>query len=219
MARKGFRSKWRKWIHHCLECSHFSIMLYGSLKGFFLATRGLRQDPLSPCLFTLIADALSQILREGEKQHLIKGFQVGKEVISISHLQYEDVTLLFLDREKDHLSNLISMICCFELLSGIKMSWKKSSFLVISSNNQEYTDIKMLWIVKICNFPIKYLGAPLGGSPRNREFWIPVIERCKKNLATWKANYQSFGGRITLIKATLSNLPIYYLSTLKIPRG
>lgn len=47
-----------------------------------------------------------------------------------------------------------------------------------------------------------------------------MIERCTKKLATWKANCLSFGGQITVIKATLSNLPIYYLYTFfKIPEG
>lgn len=35
----------------------------------------------------------------------------------------------------------------------------------------------------------------------------------------WKGNCLSFGGRITLIKAALSSLPIYFLSTYKIRRG
>lgn len=35
----------------------------------------------------------------------------------------------------------------------------------------------------------------------------------------WKGNCLSFGGRITLIKATLSSQSIYFLSTYKIRRG
>lgn len=57
-------------------------------------------DPLSPFLFTLVADALSQILRQGEKQHLFKALQLEKEGIPISHLQYVDDMLLFLDGDR-----------------------------------------------------------------------------------------------------------------------
>lgn len=67
--------------------SHFLIMLNGSPKGFFLATRGLRQgDSLSPLFFTWVADAFCEILRDGEDQNLIKGFRVGNELVPISHL-------------------------------------------------------------------------------------------------------------------------------------
>lgn len=128
---------------------------------FFHATRGLRRgDPLCPFMYTLVANALSQILREGEKHHLIKGFQVGKEGIPISHLQHAYDTLLFLDGDLHHLSNLNSIIRCFELV----INWMKSYFLGINTNNQEYSDICHALDCKINNFPIEYLGAPLGGS-------------------------------------------------------
>lgn len=47
MARKDFDSKC--WVFGCLSIALFSIILNGTRKGFFLATRGLRQgNPLPP---------------------------------------------------------------------------------------------------------------------------------------------------------------------------
>lgn len=43
--------------------------------------------------------------------------------------------------------------------------------------------------------------------------WNPVTERMEKKLATWKSRYLSSGGQITLIKAVLSNLSIYFLQS------
>lgn len=68
-------------------------------------------------------------------------------------------------------------------------------------------------------WPNEFLGLALGGSPGKKDFWDPVVDRCKKELTRWKANYLSFGGRITLTKATLSNLPIYFPSLFRIPKG
>ena len=48
--------------------------------------------------------------------------------------------------------------------------------------------------------------------------WDGVEERLKKKLALWKRQYISKGGRLTLIKSTLSNLPIYTMSLYK-PTG
>lgn len=46
-----------------------------------------------------------------------------------------------------------------------------------------------------------------------------LVSEIDIHLPSWKSNNLSFGGRITLIKATLSNLPTYYLSLFKIPKG
>lgn len=93
MARKGFSSKWRPWVHGCLVTAHFSILLNGTPKGFFLASRGLRQgDPLSPFLFTLVADSLTQIINYAESIGLVKGFHVGEDKVNVSHLQFADDT-------------------------------------------------------------------------------------------------------------------------------
>ncbi|KAG2723320.1 hypothetical protein I3760_02G165000 [Carya illinoinensis] len=62
-----------------------------------------------------------------------------------------------------------------------------------------------------------YLGLPLGAASRSLQIWDSVIEKVEKRLAGWKRLYLSKGGRVTLIKSTLSNLPTYFLSLFQIP--
>lgn len=100
----------------------------------------------------------------------------------------------------------------------MKINWKKSCPVGLNLKTEEYKDSADALDCQIRALPIDYLGVPLGSNPRSRDFWLPVIERCKRRLATLKANYLSFGGRITLFTAILSNLPIYYLSIFKIPK-
>ena len=51
------------------------------------------------------------------------------------------------------------------------------------------------------------------------EVWDGVEERFRKRLALWKKRYISKGGRLTLIRSTLSNMPIYIMSLFRLPRG
>ena len=44
-----------------------------------------------------------------------------------------------------------------------------------------------------------------------------VEERLRKKIALWKRQYISKGGRLTLIKSTLSNTLIYTMSLFRIP--
>ena len=71
---------------------------------------------------------------------------------------------------------------------------------------------------KVGKFPTTYLGLPLGASHKLCRVWDVVEERFKRKLATWKKQYLSKGGRLTLIKCTLSNLPIYFMSLFVIPK-
>ncbi|KAL6346450.1 hypothetical protein AAG906_033246 [Vitis piasezkii] len=66
-------------------------------------------------------------------------------------------------------------------------------------------------------WPLSYLGLPLGGNPKTIGFWDPVIERISRRLDGWKKAYLSLGGRMTLIQSCLSHIPSYFLSLFKIP--
>ena len=64
---------------------------------------------------------------------------------------------------------------------------------------------------------MKYLGLPLGAKFKDKTIWNPILEKMERRLAGWKRLYLSKGGRVTLIKSTLSNLPTYFLSLYPIP--
>ena len=64
---------------------------------------------------------------------------------------------------------------------------------------------------------MKYLGLPLGAKFKDKSIWNPILEKMERKLAGWKKLYLPKGGRVTLIKSTLSNLPTYFLSLFPIP--
>ncbi|RVW15499.1 putative inactive ATP-dependent zinc metalloprotease FTSHI 1, chloroplastic [Vitis vinifera] len=54
--------------------------------------------------------------------------------------------------------------------------------------------------------------------PVGEVVWDSVEERFRKRLAMWKRQYISKGGRLTLIRSTLSSLPVYFMSLFLLPR-
>lgn len=61
-------------------------------------------------------------------------------------------------------------------------------------------------------------GDAIRWNHQSNSFWDPMVKRIHKKLAGWKKSYISLGGRLTLIKATLSNVFVYYMSFFKVPR-
>jgi hypothetical protein len=66
----------------------------------------------------------------------------------------------------------------------------------------------------VASLPLKYLGLPLGASYKAKHIWNNVIEKIEHWLTSWKMLYLSKGGRITLKKSGVSNLPTYFMSLL-----
>lgn len=64
---------------------------------------------------------------------------------------------------------------------------------------------------KINHLPIQYLGMPISVNSKSKVVWNPIVEKFVSKLSRWKSQHLSLGGRITLIKSTLSNLPMYYI--------
>lgn len=72
---------------------------------------------------------------------------------------------------------------------------------------------------KIGSLPMTYLGMPFGAPFQAISIWDSIIEKMERKLSLWKHLYLSKGGRLTLLKITLSSLPTYYLSLFIVPKS
>ena len=59
---------------------------------------------------------------------------------------------------------------------------------------------------KVGRLPTSYLGLPLGAHHKSVAIWDGVEERFRRRFAMWKRQFISKGGRITLIRSTLSSI-------------
>jgi hypothetical protein len=220
LKRCGFGERWCSWIKHCISSARFSVLINGSPSGFFGSSRGVRQgDPLSPFLFVLVMEAFSKMISAMYSRGLISGFSVGTREhnrVEVSHLLFADDTLVFCGADDSQISYLGALLVCFEAVSGLKVNLTKSALVPVGFPE----DVEQLAAHLGCgtaDLPMKYLGLPLGASFKLKAVWRDLEDLMIRRLAPWKRLYLSKGGRLALIKSTLSNLPTYLLSLFPIP--
>ena len=216
----GFGRRWASWMKWCVSMASFYIIVNGSLAGFFRNSRGLRQgDPLYPYLFVIGMEEFSRLLKlavDGNYLSRSKIVERGGVESSISHLLYANDTLLFCEANKDQMKFLSWILMWFEALSGLTINLNKSEILPIGlvDNAQE---LAVELGCGIGSLPTSYLGLPLRAKHKAVGVWETVEDRFRNRLASWKSQYISKGGRLTLIHNTLSCLPIYCLSLFRMP--
>ena len=105
----------------------------------------------------------------------------------------------------------------FKACSGLRINLEKSELIPVGRVH----NIKDLALELGCNvggLPFCYLGMPLGAPFKSVVVGDGVEERFRKRLPMWKRQYISKGGRLTLIRSTLSSMPIYFMSLFCMPR-
>ena len=218
----GFENKWVNWIEWCISTATFSVLVNGSPAGFFGSSRGLRQgDPLSPYLFVLGMEALSLMIDKAAEGGFISGYVFkGRDNTEkqITHLLFADDTLVFCKDTEDQMTHLCWILAWFEALSGLKINLEKSSLFPVG-RVEDVDGLAFELGCKIGSLPTEYLRLPLGAKHKEARVWDGVEERFRNRLALWKRQYISKGGRLTLIRSVLSNMPTYLLSLFRIPKN
>lgn len=134
-------------------------------------------DPLAPFLFTIMAEGLSDLMREAVSRNLYRGFNVGTMKVEVNLLQYANDTIFVGKFNVDNVVVLKSMIKYFELVSDLKVNFHKSRFGGIVVEIREVERFSQYLNCKFFSIPFVYLGIPINANPRRMETWEPIIKK------------------------------------------
>ena len=170
-------------------------------------------------LFLIMMEVFSRMLRRVEEADLIHGFKDegrrgGGECVT--HLLFANDTILFCDADVEQILHIRLLLLNFQAVTGLKVNVHKSEMVPI----REVEDVHALAEIlgyRVGELPMSYLGMPLGASHNSPSIWNFILENFERKLAEWKKLYLSKGGRLILLKGTLSSLPTYFLSLFIIP--
>lgn len=142
--------------------------------GFFPSERGLRQgDPLSLFLLILVMEGLNSMMRVATQNGWIKGFEVSNRAranMKICQLLYADDTVIFCEAKEEQIRIIRVILLILEVVSGLKVNWRKSSLSPIKEVAQMQRLANILEC-RIDKLPTTYLGMPLGSKHKELRIW------------------------------------------------
>ena len=209
----NFGTSIKRWISTFYTNIESAVINNGFLTKWFRPSRGVRQGcPLSPFLFILLAELLSNKIRQDPK---IEGIKILEKEIKLS--QFADDTNLFcadLESVKEALKTLDD----FGKLSGLTLNVKKSKAMWLGKwekNRSNHLDLK--WM----RSPIRILGIHFSYNARENDelnFHLK-IGKLQTNLDIWRARSLILFGKGMIIKSLGMSQLVYPASTLNVPNG
>lgn len=126
--------------------------------------------------------------------------------------------ILFAKTDAKTIATVTKIITLFFNLYGQKMSLSKSRIFCSKTTNVNLknTLLTSLNILISGNLGL-YLGFHLSSSKLNHSSFTFVIDKVKSRLLFWENKYLSLPRRVTLIKTTLSSLPLHIMHMFKLP--
>ncbi|XP_028055291.1 uncharacterized protein LOC114259471 [Camellia sinensis] len=156
---------------------------------------------------------------------LVKGITLRDGDEAITHLQFADDTIIFCEAERRELLTIKRILRGFEIMSGLKVNFHKSSVCGVGVTDMEVSEFADLLHCRRQKLPFTYLRLLLGASPRRVATWKLVIERYGSSGGGWQPFLDDISrgsrvwGDILLFATGNVQLGMFYLSQIRIVVG
>ncbi|XP_074303811.1 uncharacterized protein LOC141638297 [Silene latifolia] len=219
LIRMGFDSLWVQRVMAWVSTVTFLVLINGSPSEEFQTARGLRQgDPLSPYLFLLCAEVLSNLLRKAAVNGSLHGIRVAPHAPTISHLLFADDSIFFAKANVEEADVINDILRQYEGASGQLVSLDKTtvSFSKGVDGGRRSLVVARLGVIEVEEHA-RYLGLPTVIGRSKKVIMDIIRDKLCKKLQGWRGKILSRAGKEILIKAVANSLPTYVMSVFKIP--
>lgn len=123
---------------------------------------------------------------KGLVPHLVEG--------GLTHLQYADDIIAFVENSEPTLDNLKLLLFCYEVMIGMKINYGKSELFVVGIEQQEHQRMDKI-NCRVGSIPLIYLGLPVSEVKISNAQLAYVAEKAGRRLSSWKCDNLSYGGK------------------------
>lgn len=215
----GFPVSWCNLVMKCVTSVSFSVRINGALSPSFKPTRGIRQgDPISPYLFLICAEGLTNMLKSMGPQFISRGIRVSFHAPWISHLLFANDCLIFTQATKKGAERIAEILDMYNQGSGQMVNKQKSAvFFSANCDDAAKTEVHQALQIPTEALGEKYLGLPTAVGKVADGVFNYVPDRVRNLVNGWSENLLSCAGREVLVKANAQAIPTYPMSCFKLP--
>ncbi|XP_021986183.1 uncharacterized protein LOC110882483 [Helianthus annuus] len=140
-------------------------------------------DPIFPFLFVIVMEALYSMLDRACEVKIMEGVRLPKDGPLVSHLFYADDAPIIEEWCKENVVNVVRILRCFHVCSGLKINLGKSNIYGIGVDSIEVEDMSVVVGCKSDTLPFEYLGLTVGANMNWIVNWRPVYDIFEKRLS------------------------------------
>jgi hypothetical protein len=162
MLRIGFHQRWVDLVMKLVTTVSFSVLFNGTHLEEFRPSRDLRQgDSISPYLFLLAAEGLSDLLKQSRRSSDLQGIKVAPTAPAVNHLLFANNSLLFVKATDEGATEVVELLDKYCNALGQRINLDKSS-VFFSKGCPEGRRQAVKTILNVPNETLneKYLGMP-----------------------------------------------------------
>jgi hypothetical protein len=128
MLKLGFSRAWVSLIMRLVSTVSFSVRFNRVPQEEFRPSRGIWQgDPISPCLFLLVVEGLSCLLKTCNQSSSLSGIMVAPTASAVNHLLFADDNLLFFKASVEGAKEVKEVLAKYCNASRQRINMNKSS--------------------------------------------------------------------------------------------
>ena len=140
----------------------YSINFNGESTGYFPGKKDLRQwDPISPYLFVIVMDFLSQLIKDKTANNSNFTLHWRWEKLYVTHLCFAYDLLLLFNACVDSAIITRNILNIFYMFTGLKANNNKRSCFMVAVNISLANQISQVLQFPQGALPLGYLGVPL----------------------------------------------------------